>query len=244
MTQQLNQRELIIDLETGTFELRSILHRIEGVHIIGPVDYGWAKYKEALQGKKEPGQINHIPDVFTWGGGPLAGSRIPGTRRLVFCAYSPLWEGFYTSSLGGGAYIMHRIGVDFITLHGKAVQDSVLILNHSEGEIKARLEPINPDTLWSGYADPEGNHLYGFYALQQAVFDRYASEYKEDWVRVFAVGPAARQTSQGIIGSNQIKKGELPPSTIGLGAGAWGAGCCSITASLPASSAEIGKTPT
>ena len=29
------------------------------------------------------------PDILTWGGGPLAGSRIPGSRRLVFCSYSP-----------------------------------------------------------------------------------------------------------------------------------------------------------
>jgi glyceraldehyde-3-phosphate dehydrogenase (ferredoxin) len=222
MTQELNQRELIIDLETGNFELKPILHRIEGVHIIGPVDYGWAKYKEALKGKKDQNQKDPIPDVFTWGGGPLAGSRIPGTRRLVFCAYSPLWEGFYISSLGGGAYIMHRIGVDFVTLHGRAAQDSVLILNHSQGEIKARLEPIHPDTLWSGYADPDGNHLFGFYALQQAVFDRYGAEYKEDWVRVFSVGPAARQTNQGIIGSNQVKKGHITPIDDWAGRGGLG----------------------
>ncbi len=37
--------------------------------------------------------------------------------------------------------------------------------------------------------------LIGFYALQQAVFDRYHSEYEGDWVRVFAVGPAARRTN-------------------------------------------------
>ena len=49
MTHQLNQRELIINLDNGEFEIRPILHRIEGVHIIGPVDYGWAKYKEQLQ---------------------------------------------------------------------------------------------------------------------------------------------------------------------------------------------------
>ena len=159
---------------------------------------------------------------MTWGGGPLAGSRIPGTRRLVFCGYSPIWEGFYVSSLGGGAYIMHRIGVDFITIHGRAAQDSVLILNHSQGEIQVRLEPINPDILWTGYADPDGNLLMGFYALQQAVFDRYAAEYNEDWVRVFAVGPASRHTNQGIIGSNQVKKGRIIPIDDWAGRGGLG----------------------
>lgn len=222
MTHQLNQRELIIDLGKGDFEIRPILHRIEGVRIIGPVDYGWAKFKQQLHEKSKRNSTDFIPDVLTWGGGPLAGSRIPGTRRLVFCGYSPLWEGFYISSLGGGAYIMHRIGVDFIAIHGRAPQDSVLILNHTQGEIKVRLEPINPDSLWTGYADPDGNLLMGFFALQQAVFDRYAEEYNEDWLRVFAVGPAARHTNQGIIGSSQVKKRRLMPIEDWAGRGGLG----------------------
>jgi len=180
MTRELNQRELVIDLQTGDYQINPIRHRIAGNRIIGPVDYGWAKYIEAL--RSYPG-LSTPPEIFTWGGGPLAGSRIPGTRRLVFCAYSPQWEGFYISSFGGGAYIMHRIGVDFVSLRGAAPQDSVLILNHNQGQIKVRLETITPDSIWPGYADPDGNWLYGFYALQQAVFDRYAHEYDADWVR-------------------------------------------------------------
>jgi glyceraldehyde-3-phosphate dehydrogenase (ferredoxin) len=215
MTRELNQRELIIHLDSGEYEIRPIRHRINDVRIIGPVDYGWAQYSS-------PDQAPDIPDVMTWGGGPLAGSRIPGTRRLVFCGYSPQWEGFYISSLGGGAYIMHRVGVDFITIHGRAPQDSVLILNHKQGEIHVRLEPINPDILWTGYADPDGEPLLGFYALQQAVFDRYKSEFDGDWVRVFAVGPASRNTNQGIIGSNQVRKGRIMPIDDWAGRGGLG----------------------
>jgi glyceraldehyde-3-phosphate dehydrogenase (ferredoxin) len=192
MTYPLNQRELLIDLSTGHYEIK----RITDPRIIGPIDYGWARYKE-----------NH--DVFTWGGGPLAGSRIPGSRRLVFCAYSPSWDGFYVSSLGGGAYVMHRVGVDFFGLVGTAPEDSVLVLNHNDGQITVRLESINADLLWTGYGDPYGKRLIGFYALQQAVFDRYGSEYDDDWVRILAVGPAARHTQEGVIGSNQIKDGRV-----------------------------------
>lgn len=126
MSHELKQRELIIDLSSGDFEIRPIGPRIQGVHIIGPVDYGWARYLDRI---KETG--NSVPDILTWGGGPLAGSRIPGTRRLVFCGYSPQWEGFYVSSLGGGAYVMHRIGVDFVSILGAAKEDSVLILTTS-----------------------------------------------------------------------------------------------------------------
>ncbi len=215
MSQQLNQREMKINLSTGDFQIDRIHHRVNGIHIVGPVDYGWARYLDCLKKGKEI-------DMLTWGGGPLAGSRIPGTRRLVFCGYSPVWEGFYTSSMGGAAYIMHRVGIDFITIQGQAPQDSVLILNQHEGEIKVRLEPVNADLIWSEYADPDGEGLFGFYALQQAVFDRYGSEYEGDWVRIFAVGPAARYTNQGIIGSNQVRKGHITPIDDWAGRGGLG----------------------
>jgi glyceraldehyde-3-phosphate dehydrogenase (ferredoxin) len=205
MTYQLNQRELLIDLSSGDYDIR----RIHDPRIVGPVDYGWVRYAEN-------------PNVFTWGGGPLAGSRIPGSRRLVFCAYSPAWEGFYISSMGGGAYVMHRVGVDFFCLTGAAPEDSALILNHNHGEIEVRLEPINADTLWTGYADPDGRRLIGFFALQQAVFDRYGSEYDGDWVRVFAVGPAARHTREGVIGSNHVKDRRVTPVDDWAGRGGLG----------------------
>lgn len=225
MTLQLNQRELVINLATGEFQINPIRSRINGHRIIGPVDYGWAHYTRWMQTFQEHNQAQKQethPAVFTFGGGPLAGSRIPGTRRLVFCGYSPAWEGFYVSSLGGAAYIMHRIGVDFICLQGQAQQDSVLILNQHQGELTVRLESLNADLIWTAYADPEGNSLIGFYALQQYVFDKYAQEYEGDWVRVFAVGPAARLTNEGIIGSNSIKKGRITPIDDWAGRGGLG----------------------
>jgi len=229
MTHQLNQRELVIDLSSGDFQINRVDMFTGSQHpIIGPVDYGWMKFQQGLKTVSEHGRklqtyrASQPPDVFTWGGGLLAGSRIPGTRRLVFCGYSPLWEGFYISSIGGAAYIMHRVGVDFVTINGRAPQDSVLILNQKHGEIHVRLEAIQPDVIWSGYADPDGEQLSGFYALQQAVFDRYAAEYENDWLRVFAVGPASRTTNQGIIGSNQVKKGRIFPIDDWAGRGGLG----------------------
>ncbi len=214
MTRALMQRELVIELGTGDYQILPIADP----RIIGPADYGWVRYDEERRRTGLPD-----PDVLTWGGGPLAGSRIPGARRLVFCGYSPSWEGFYISSFGGGAYIMHRIGADFVCIKGRAAEDSVLILNHKQGEISARLEPIDPDTIWAGYPDPDGDeYLVGVFALQQAVFDRYGAEFDGDWVRAFAVGPAARHTDQGIIGSNQIRKGRILPIDDWAGRGGLG----------------------
>ncbi|MBN1317923.1 MAG: hypothetical protein JXA42_20730 [Anaerolineales bacterium] len=205
MSHKLKQRELLIDAKTGDFEIRLINNDL----IIGPVDYGWARFRQD-------------PSSFCWGGGPLAGSNIPGTRRLVFTGYSPAWEGFYISSLGGGAYISHRVGVDFFCLRGRRPTDSVLILNHKHGDISVRFEPIDPDVIWSNYVGSEGAKRMGFYALQQAVFDRYGGEFTGDWVRIFAVGPAARHTNEGIIGSNQVKKGEIKPVDDWAGRGGLG----------------------
>ncbi len=148
MTYPLMLRELVIHLDTGEYEI----NRIEDPRIIGPVDYGWPKYHSHLHmtGQRDPA-------LFTFGGGPLAGSRIPGTRRLVFCSYSPLWDGFYISSMGGAAYILHRVGVDFVCLKGEAKQDSVLILNHKDGQVTARLESINRMCSGTGMSTLKGN---------------------------------------------------------------------------------------
>jgi len=223
MTHEFNQRELVIDLSTGDFQINPITRRSPNhIAIIGPVDYGWAKYLQAFSQGEDADKSILPPNVMTWGGGPLAGSRIPGTHRLVFCGYSPQWEGFYVSSMGGAAYVMHRIGVDFICIQDQAPEDSVLLLNHKNGEIQVRLEPVNPDLLWIGYDDPDGNRLIGFHALQQAAFDRYSKEYDADWLRVFAVGPASRHTNQGIIGSCQVKKSRILPIEDWAGRGGLG----------------------
>lgn len=205
VSHKLMQRELVIDAATGDYEIQPVVDE----RIVGPVDYGWVRYQED-------------PDSLCWGGGPLAGSNIPGTRRLVFTGYSPAWEGFYISSLGGGAYVSHRVGADFFCLRGRCDTDSVLILNHRNGEIEVRFEPIDPDVIWANYAGADGTKRVGFFALQQAIFDRYGGEYSGDWVRVFAVGPAARYTREGIIGSSPIRKGLVTPVEDWAGRGGLG----------------------
>lgn len=189
MTYPVDQRELTIHLNNGNWYLRPI----PGKSILGPVDYGWQRY-------------NLYPDSFTFGEGLLAGSSIPGSRRLVFCAWSPQWEGFYVSSMGGAAYTFHGVGVNYVALRGHAPTPSALILNHKNGEIHARLEPVNHELIWTRYASPDGAPLTGFYALQQALFDRYAPEYTPGRVRVMAVGPAAQFTEEGAIGSNPVRR--------------------------------------
>ncbi len=199
------QRELTVHLYNGNWYLRPT----ETPEVLGPVDFGWHRFRL-------------YPDSFTFGEGLLAGSRIPGTRRLVFCAWSPQWESFYVSSMGGAAYTFHGVGVNYVALRGQAPEPSVLLLNHREGEIQVRLERINPEPLWHGYADPDGERLVGFYALQQALYDRYAGEYDGDKLRICTVGPAALYTNEGAIGSSPIRKGRFDPVEEWAGRGGLG----------------------
>lgn len=177
---------------------------IRDPQILGPVDYGLARYLENR-------------DSFTFGGGLLAGSRIPGARRLVFAAYSPAWQGFYTSSLGGGAYIFHRTGLDYVCIEAQCPTDSVLVLNRQEGQLSVELEPLNPDDIWQGY-----DGQIGFYALQQYILDKYRDRYDGDCVRVLALGPGARHTDIGAIGSAQVRRGKIMPIEDWAGRGGLG----------------------
>jgi glyceraldehyde-3-phosphate dehydrogenase (ferredoxin) len=205
MTYPVLQRELTVHLNNGHWYIRPT----ESPDILGPVDFGWYRYRL-------------YPDSFTFGEGLLAGSSIPGSRRLIFCAWSPQWEGFYVSSMGGAAYVFHGVGVNYVALRGRAEHPCVLLLNHRDGEIHVRLEPVNVEAIWGQYADPEGRPLVGFYALQQALYDRYAGEYPPDRVRIFAVGPASLCTSEGAIGSSPIRRGIFTPVEDWAGRGGLG----------------------
>ncbi len=109
----LKQSELEIHLNDGSWNQRAL----EGAEILGPIDYGWRRFERD-------------PEVFTFGEGLLAGSSIPGSRRLFFCAWSPQWQGFYVSSMGGAAFTFHGLGVDYVCIRGRCDAPSVLVLNH------------------------------------------------------------------------------------------------------------------
>ncbi len=206
MTYPIIQRELTVHLQNGNWYLRPVE---DEQAVLGPVDYGWQRF-------------NLYPDSFTFGEGLLAGSSIPGSRRLVFSAWSPQWDGFYVSSMGGAAYTFHGVGINYVALRGTASEPSVVLLNHKAGEIQVRLEPVNAEALWVGYASPDGSPLSGLYALQQALYDRYASEYTRGKLRICTVGPAAKYTREGAIGSSPIRNGVFSPVIDWAGRGGLG----------------------
>lgn len=208
MALPLQQRELCIDLSTGHWGIHEIDYRDTG--IIGPVDYGWARYRSN-------------PDVFTFGEGVLANSTIPGSRRLVFCAYSPQWEGFYVSTMGGAAYTFQHLGVNYCCLTGRCDVTSLLVLNRKGDEVTVRLDPMPEfQSYWDGYPDPDGHSEIGIFGLQHAILNRYGDQYPVGKVRIFATGPAALRTLEGGIASNVLKKSKMATVVDWCGRGGMG----------------------
>ena len=160
--------------------------------LIGPVQYGWDRFQK---------DNNSI----TFGGGLLAGSPLPGTRRMIFCGYSPQWEGFYVSALGGAMHVFHRVGANYVWLRGQAAQDSVIVIQLKNEAYSITVEPCSPDNIWKGYTDAQGQSWHGFYALQHALYEKYRGQFGDDPMRILTLGPAARYTNEGAIGSNAIK---------------------------------------
>jgi len=188
--------ELNVDLSSGDWGVSCPLDQT----LIGPVAYGWDRYQKD-------------PESMTFGGGLLAGSPLAGTRRMIFCGYSPQWEGFYVSALGGAMYVLHRFGVNYVWLRGRCQTDSVLLLRLKNSEYSVRLEPIDVDRLWQGYTDTDDRTWDAFYALQRAVFEKYKGGYDNDWFRILTVGPGAQLTKEGAIGSNQATPATRNAST-------------------------------
>ena len=206
MGKQLKQTELIVQLDRSDWQIKPI-DASEG--ILGPVDYGWKRHQQD-------------PDSFTFGSGLLAGTSIPGARRLVFTGYSPQWQGFYISSLGGAAYTLRHFGVNYVCLRGRCAEPSVLLLNYKNGEWLVELQPFDYQSAWKGHPNADGEEVVGVFALQEAIFAQYKDAYHPKRVRVFAVGPAAEQTIEAGIGSNTVDKGVIKPTIEWCGRGGLG----------------------
>lgn len=161
--------------------------RVEDVESFGPVDFAVKNYDE---------------DLFVFGAGPLAGSIVPGTRRLIFVNKSMLWQGLFTSTSGGAAQPMHSLGVNYVSITGKSDKYQILKLKNQQAEF-VEIGEKDLEKIFEGYKNKKGTH-----ALQQYVFDKYAQEYVNESAifRILAVGPAALKTNYGGICSTVIDK--------------------------------------
>jgi glyceraldehyde-3-phosphate dehydrogenase (ferredoxin) len=190
-------KTLMIDANTGFYKI--LRHKIG--NFWGPVDLGL--------------HLSYKYNSLNIGTGLLSGSIFPGSNRLIFTGISPCWHGFYISSMGGAGLVFDNLGINLLSIKGKANSPSILYLNRIHGEeIQVELLPINVDEVWE-----QGRK--GVYAMMQYTHEKFGDRYEED-PRILAVGPAAKYSDIGAICSAPIKKGGITYVDTWAGRGGFG----------------------
>jgi glyceraldehyde-3-phosphate dehydrogenase (ferredoxin) len=193
-----HQKVLFVDAGTSFYRIdRYPL----GGDFFGPVDLGLH-----LAGRH---------NSLNMGAGVLAGSIFPGSNRLIFTGFSPCWGGFYISSMGGAALVFDNLGINMLSIVGKAATPSILRLNRCHGdEIEVKITPVDLKSIWK-----QGRG--GVYSLMEHALERFGDEYTND-PRILAVGPAALATDFGAIGSVPIRQGKFTYADTWAGRGGFG----------------------
>ena len=191
------QRVLLVDPANGFYKMR----KFGFDRYFGPVDLG-------IHMTEEYRSLN-------FGVGIFAGSIFPGSNRLVITGFSPCWQGYYISSMGGAGLVFDNLGINMLSLVGKAPVPSVLCLNRSHGEeIDVEVIPVDVEAIWRAGRT-------GAYALTDHVFASCGGRYERD-PRILATGPAAMHTDMGGIMSVPIHKGKISFVDTWAGRGGFG----------------------
>lgn len=184
---------LKVDLIEGKVHLKREF--LEGVY--GVLDYGLKVHCYYKTYEKDP----YSPyNAVVFGKGPFAGSILPGSHRLVFFFKSPLYKTLYPSTMGGAAYTFQRVGVDFVSVIGKAPQPSVLVIYGDETFVNVSVEPLELELqeLWND----------GVYSFSRYLLQRYRPLIPGEF-RAACVGPASLNTNYGAIFSQTVRSGKL-----------------------------------
>ena len=192
-----HQKVLFVNPESGFYRMK----RYRVGDYFGPIDLGL--------------HISGRTMSLNIGVGLFAGSIFPGSNRLFFMGFSPCWRGFYVSSMGGAGLVFDNLGINMLSLVGKAPVPSLLYLNRIHGEeIQIEVIPLDVNAIWN-----QGRG--GTYGLIEYVYSQYASRYEKD-PRILAVGRAAQSTDFGAILSAPISGGKLSFVDTWAGRGGFG----------------------
>ncbi len=177
-------RVLMIDASSGFYKIK----RYQLGNFFGPVDLGLHL----------AGRYNSL----NFGTGLFSGSIFPGSNRMIFTGFSPAWGGFYISSMGGAGLVFDDLGINMVSIVGKAPRPSILYLNRVHGEeIQVEFQYLRRSQVW-------GQGRGGVYAMMDHSLELFGDRYEND-PRILCVGPAAEFTDIGGIVSVPIKKGAL-----------------------------------
>lgn len=192
-----SQKVLFIDASSGFYRVK----RYPLKDYFGPVDLGL-----------------HISGRFqsiNIGVGLFAGSILPGSNRLMVSGFSPCWRGFYVSSMGGAGLVFDNLGINSVSIVGKAPTPSILYLNRDHGEeVEVELLPVDAPAVWA-------SGRTGSYAMMDEALARFGSRYHGEY-RALAVGPAALATDYAGILSAPVKDGKATDVDTWAGRGGLG----------------------
>ena len=191
------QKVLFVDAATSFYRV----NRYELGEFFGPVDLGLE-----LAGKY---------NSLNMGTGILAGSIFPGSNRLILTGFSPAWGGFYISSMGGAGLVFNNLGINMLSIVGKAPTPSLIYLNRKDGgEIQVEIHPVNVDKIWNSGRG-------GVYSFMEYALENFGERYGAD-PRVLATGPASLATDFGSICSAPVRKGKVTFVDTWAGRGGFG----------------------
>lgn len=172
----------MVDASNGFYRV----NRYKLGDFFGPVDLGI--------------HLSHKYNSLNIGAGLLAGSIFPGSNRLIFTGISPCWHGFFISSMGGAALVFDNLGINMMSIIGKALSPSILYLNRNHGEeVEVELYPVDLHAVWS-------HGRGGVYGVMQYALEKFGERYETE-PRVLATGQASLYTDFGGIASAPVKKG-------------------------------------
>ncbi|KPK45318.1 MAG: hypothetical protein AMJ65_00245 [Phycisphaerae bacterium SG8_4] len=66
--------------------------------------------------------------------GLLAGSIFPASNRMILTGLPPCWGGFFVSSMGRVGLTFDNLGINVMSIVGKAPSTSILYLNVMYGK--------------------------------------------------------------------------------------------------------------
>ncbi len=184
-------KALVINVSKETFHIEDT-----NGSIIGPVS--WGLHCHLVKYRSYDYSIFDEHNVLCLGAGLLSWSEISGTRRLVFTFRSPLWGGFFLSSMGGAAYVFRYLGVDYAAIEGKAKEPAIILMkSEPSGEIKIRFEHLAEEKLIEIFK--KYKESCGGFALAHYIVDNYSDFYGKVPVRIITVGPASVYTRNGAL---------------------------------------------
>ncbi|RLE47899.1 MAG: glyceraldehyde-3-phosphate:ferredoxin oxidoreductase, partial [Candidatus Methanomethylicota archaeon] len=183
--------------------------------LFGPVDWGLYCHLERFRSFEVP--VDDGRNALCFGMGKLAWSELSGTRRMVFTFRSPLWGGFFLSTMGGACYVFRRVGVDFVAVVGKSDVPLVLMFKgKGDGGVEVRFEEVAFDKLVSVFKGFRG--FVGFPAFARFIAEEFCGWFGSSPFSIAAVGPAAVFTNLGAIAVYASKSAVLDGAPISFAA--------------------------